>query len=182
MRVRTALALINQGLDEILAEQEGEFDADTRWALAWFEQFGMEAAPFGEAETLSKAKNTSVRGLEEAGILTAPGGKVRLLKREELDGTWDPASDPRLTVWEVTQHLLRALEQDGETGAAALLARVGPRGDAARDLAYHLYQICERQGRPQEALGYNSLVIAWPEIARLAAGRDSVTVQTDLFA
>lgn len=182
MRVRTALALINQTLDEVLAEQEGEFDADTRWALAWFEQFGLGAAPFGEAETLSKAKNTSVRGLEEAGILEARSGKVRLLKREELDGTWDPASDPRLTVWEVTQHLLRALEQDGEAGAAALLARVGPRGDAARDLAYRLYQICERQSRAQEALGYNSLVVAWPEIARFAAGRDNATVQTDLFA
>jgi putative DNA methylase len=182
MRVRTALALINQTLDEVLAEQEGEFDAGTRWALAWFEQFGMEAAPFGEAETLSKAKNTSVRGLEEAGILQATGGKVRLLKREELDGTWDPASDPRLTVWEVTQHLLRALEQDGEAGAAALLARVGTHGDAARDLAYRLYQICERQGRAQEALGYNSLVVAWPEIARFVAGRDNATVQTDLFA
>jgi len=182
MRVRTALALINQTLDEVLAEQEGEFDADTRWALAWFEQFGLGAAPFGEAETLSKAKNTSVQGLVEAGILEARSGKVRLLKREELDGTWDPASDPRLTVWEVTQHLLRALEQDGEAGAAALLARVGPRGDAARDLAYRLYQICERQSRAQEALGYNSLVVAWPEIARFAAGRDNATVQTDLFA
>jgi putative DNA methylase len=181
MRVRTALALINQTLDEVLAEQEGEFDADTRWALAWFEQFGLGAAPFGEAETLSKAKNTSVRGLEEAGILEARSGKVRLLKREELDGAWDPASDLRLTVWEVTQHLLRALEQDGEAGAAALLARVGLRGDAARDLAYRLYQICERQSRAQEALGYNSLVVAWPEIARFAAGRDKATVQTDLF-
>jgi putative DNA methylase len=182
MRVRTALALINQTLDEVLAEQEGEFDADTRWALAWFEQFGLGAAPFGEAETLSKAKNTSVQGLADAGLLDARGGKVRLLKREELDGTWDPASDPRLTVWEVTQHLIRALEQDGEAGAAALLARVGPRGDAARDLAYRLYQLCERKGRPQEALAYNSVVIAWPQIVRLAAGRDSTTVQTDLFA
>jgi len=182
MRVRSALALINQTLDEVLAEQEGEFDADTRWALAWFEQFGLGAAPFGEAETLSKAKNTSVQGLVEAGILEARGGKVRLLKREELDSPWDPASDQRLTVWDVTQHLIRALEQDGEGGAAALLARVGPRVDAGRDLAYRLYQMCERQGRPQEALAYNSLVIAWPEIVRFAAGRDSAIAQTDLFA
>lgn len=182
MQVRTALALINQTLDEVLAEQEGEFDADTRWALAWFEQIGLGSAPFGEAETLSKAKNTSVQGLVEAGILEARGGRVRLLKREELDGAWDPASDQRLTVWDVTQHLIRALEQDGEAGAAALLARVGPRGDAGRDLAYRLYQMCERQGRAQEALAYNSLVIAWPEIVRFAAGRDNATVQTDLFA
>ena len=180
MRVRTALALINQTLDEVLAEQEGEFDTDTRWALAWFEQFGLEAAPFGEAETLSKAKNTSVRGLEDTGILEARSGKVRLLKREELDSAWDPTSAPRLTAWDVTQHLIRALEQDGEAGVAALLARVGPRGDAARDLAYRLYQLCERKSRPQEALAYNSLVIAWPQIVRLA-GQSAPQVQGKLL-
>jgi putative DNA methylase len=181
MRVRTALALINQALDEILAEQEGDFDADTRWALAWFEQFGLNAAPFGEAETLSKAKNTSVQGLVDAGILEARSGKVRLLKREELDGAWEPDSDQRLTVWEVTQHLIHALEREGETGAAELYTQVGPLGDAARELAYRLYQVCERYGRAQEALGYNSLVVAWPEIIRLAAGHENTATQADLF-
>jgi putative DNA methylase len=180
MRVRTALALINQTLDEVLTEQEGEFDADTRWALAWFEQFGLEAAPFGEAETLSKAKNTSVRGLEDTGILEARSGKVRLLKREELDSAWDPTSEQRLIAWDVTQHLIRALEQDGEAGAAALLARVGPCGDAARALAYRLYQLCERKSRPQEALAYNSLVIAWPQVVRLA-GQSAPQVQGKLL-
>jgi putative DNA methylase len=107
---------------------------------------------------------------------------VRLLQRAELDSAWDPASDQRFTVWEVTQHLIRTLEQDGEAGAAGLLARVGSRGDAVRDLAYRLYQICERKSRPQEALAYNSLVIAWPEIVRFVAGRDSAAAQTDLFA
>jgi len=103
MTVRTALALINQTLDEVLAEQEAEFDADTRWALAWFEQHGMEEGPFGDAETLSKAKNTAVNGLVEAGIVSARGGTVRLLGREELPADWDPAKDKRLT------HLLQFL-------------------------------------------------------------------------
>ena len=98
MHVRTALALINQALDAYLAEQEGEYDADTRWALAWFEQFGFEEGPFGDAETLSKAKNTSVGGMVEAGIVAARGGKVRLLRREELPADWDPGADRRLTV------------------------------------------------------------------------------------
>ena len=78
MTVRTALGIINQVLDEVLAEQEGEFDADTRWALAWFEQFGIEEGPFGMAETLSKAKNTAVGGLVEAGVVKARAGKVQL--------------------------------------------------------------------------------------------------------
>ena len=90
MTVRTALGLINQSLDEVLAEQEGEFDGDTRWALAWFEQFGMNEGPFGDAETLSKAKNTAVNGLVEAGIVKARGGKVRLVKREELPRRLEP--------------------------------------------------------------------------------------------
>src|SRR5437773_7200384 len=92
MTVRTALDVINQTLDEVLAEQEGEFDADTRWALAWFEQFGMEEGAFGMAETLSKAKNTAVNGLVEAGIVKARGGKVRLVKRDELSDDWNPAT------------------------------------------------------------------------------------------
>ena len=169
MRVRTALALINETLDEVLTEQEGEFDADTRWALAWFEQIGIEEGAFGTAETLSKAKNTSVQGMVEAGILMARAGKVRLLRREELETDWDPATDRRLTVWETAQHLIYALETQGEIGAADLLRKVGALGEVARDLAYRLYILCERKGWTQEAIAYNSLVIAWPEITKLAA-------------
>lgn len=102
MSVRTALQLINQALDEVLAEQEGEFDSDTRWAVAWFDQYGMDEGPFGTAETLSKAKNTSVSGLYQAGLLTAKGGKVRLPRRDELPEDWNPETDIRRTVWEVT--------------------------------------------------------------------------------
>jgi putative DNA methylase len=107
MQVRTALQLINQHLDEYLSEQEGEYDPDTRWTLSWFEQYGMKEGSFGDAETLSKAKNISVEGLVQSGILKAGGGKVRLLKREEMDQDWDPATDKRLSVWEMTQHLIR---------------------------------------------------------------------------
>lgn len=168
MSVRTALALINQTLDEILAEQEGEFDADTRWAVAWFEQHGMDEGEFGVAETLSKAKNTAVNGLVDAGLITARSGKVRLIPRDQMPEDWDPAADSRLTVWEATQHLIRALDQDGESGAARLLRKLGGLGETARDLAYRLFSICERKGWSGEALAYNSLVIAWPEISKLA--------------
>ncbi|MBU2601804.1 MAG: DUF1156 domain-containing protein [Actinobacteria bacterium] len=181
MRVRTALALINQSLDEVLTEQEGEYDADTRWAIAWFDQFGLEEKEFGLAETLSKAKNSSVAGLMQAGIVQSGRGKVRLLTRTELPEDWDPVSDRRLTVWEVTQHLIRALEREGDLGAATLLRKVGSLGEAARDLAYRLYTTCERKKWAQEALAYNSLVVAWPEIARLAQGREVKTTEETLF-
>lgn len=168
MTVRTALALINQMLDEVLAEQEGEFDADTRWAIAWFEQFGMNEGPFGTAETLSRAKNTAVNALVEDGLITAKAGKVRLVPRDELAKDWNPATDKRPTVWESTQHLIRALDQNGEAGAADLLRKLGSgMGETARDLAYSLYTICDRKKWPQEAVYYNSLITSWLEIQNL---------------
>jgi putative DNA methylase len=169
MSVRTALGLINQVLDETLAEQEADFDGDTRWAVAWFDQFGMNPGAFGVAETLSKAKNTAINGLVAAGILESKGGKVRLLDRAELPDAWNPTADARLTVWELAQHLIRALESGGEYEAADLLRRIGGLGDTARELAYRLYVICERKKWAKEALAYNALVVAWPEISRLAA-------------
>ncbi|KAF0250483.1 MAG: hypothetical protein FD167_109 [bacterium] len=180
MPVRTALALINQALDEYLSEQEGEFDADTRWALAWFETVGMEEGAFGQAETLSKAKNTGIDGLKKAGILEAKSGKVRLLRREELLKDWDPATDKRITTWEATQYLIRAIDEKGEAGAAQLLNKLGGLGDVARDLAYRLYSICERKKWAQEAMAYNGLVIAWPEIVKLAS-QTQIEEQPSLF-
>jgi putative DNA methylase len=167
MGVRTALAIINQSLDEVLAEQEGDFDADTRWALAWFDQYGFNEGPYGAAETLCTAKNTSVSGMTEAGILAARSGKVRLLKKQELPAEWDPATDPRLTIWEATHHLLRALDQ-GEQTAAGLLRRLGPIAETARELSYRLYTVCERRKWSQDAIAYNTLVLAWPDLTRLA--------------
>jgi putative DNA methylase len=170
LSVRDGLSLINQMLDEVLAEQEGDFDADTRWALAWFEQTGFLPGEYGLAETLSKAKNTSVQGMKDAGILDkkSPGGKVRLLRPSELPAEWDPVRDPRLTVWEVVHHLVRRLESGGEAAAAELVSVLGGVAEVARELAYRLYTICERKKRTQEGLSYNALVQSWPEISRLA--------------
>ena len=166
--VRDALALINHTLDEVLAEQEGESDADTRWALAWFGQHGFSAGEFGVAETLSTAKNTSVAGMEEAGILESKAGEVRLLRPEELPQDWDPAADRRLPAWEVVHHLVRVLESEGEAGAAQLVRRLGGVAETAREIGYRLYAVAERKGRAAEALSYNALVQSWPEISRLA--------------
>lgn len=182
MKVRQALSLINQSLDEVLAEQEGEFDGDTRWAVAWFEQFGMEEGAFGVAETLSKAKNTAVNALVDAGLIAARAGKVRLLTRGELPADWNPATDNKVRHWEVAQHLIRTLETGGETAAADLLRKVGGMGEVARDLAYRLYNLCERKKWASEALAYNGLVIAWPEISKLAQQPvHSTATQAEMF-
>ena len=179
MSVRAALALINQTLDEVLAEQEGDFDADSRWALAWFEQHGFDDGAYGVAETLSKAKNTSVAGMVDAGIIKSQGGKVRLLRPKELPDDWDPAADARLTAWEAVHHLIRALDTLGETGAAEIVVPLGSTAETARVLCYRLYTLCERKKRAAEALSYNSLVQSWSEITRLA--RSAPAEQVALF-
>lgn len=180
LSVRQALAMINEILDQVLAEQEGDFDADTRWALAWFEQFGFSEGEYGVAETLSKAKNTSVSGIVDAGIGLSKAGKVRLLKPEELPSGWSPQGDARLTVWEIVHHLIRSLSQ-GEGAAAALTAQLGSKAEVARELAYRLYSICERKKRAQEAMTYNALVQSWPEITRLARQIPASATQSGLF-
>jgi putative DNA methylase len=177
LSVRGALAIINQILDEVLAEQEGNFDADSRWALAWFEQSGFTEGEYGVAETLSKAKDTSVAGMVDAGILAAARGKVRLLRPSELPKDWDPTRDRRLTAWEMVHQLIRVLEAEGESGAAELTAKLGPEAETGRELAYRLYSICERKKWAQDAIAYNSLVIAWPEIVKLASGGRRPTEQ-----
>jgi putative DNA methylase len=168
LTVREALTLINQTLDEALAEQEGDFDADSRWALTWFEQSGFAEGEYGVAEQLSKSKNTSVAGMAEAGILESKRGKVRLLRPGELPANWDPATDLRLTAWELVHHLIRVLASGGEGAAAELVVKLGAKAEIARELAYRLYSLCERKKRTPEALAYNGLVQSWPEIVRLS--------------
>jgi len=168
LTVREALALINQTLDEALAEQEGDFDADSRFAITWFDQMGFAEGEFGQANVLAQAKNTGMDGLVEAGIIRSARGKVRLLKPDELPADWDPSQDTRLTAWETVHQLVRALESGGEGAAAALVAKLGVKAEAARELAYRLYSLCERRKRAAEALSYNALVQSWPQIVELA--------------
>lgn len=165
--VRDALALINQILGEVLAEQEGDFDAESRWALAWFEQFGFAEGEYGVAETLSKAKNTSISSLQGARVLISRAGKVRLLKPAELPQDWSPDGG-ETRAWEAVHHLIRVLESGGESAAAELVGGLGPKAEVAREMAYRLYTLCERKKRAQEAGSYNGLVQSWPEILRLA--------------
>lgn len=164
LSVKEALSLINETLDAAIAEQEGDFDTDTRWAISWFEQYGFGAGDFGVAETLSKAKNTSVAGVATSGIVDSSGGRVRLLRPDELSSAWDPVKDTRRSTWEVLHHLIRVLGQGGEAGAADLLSTLGSDATTTRELAYRLYVVAERAGRAREALLYNGLVQSWTEI------------------
>lgn len=169
MRVRTALELINQVLAEVLDAADGELDADTRWAVKWFEQRGLDEGPFGEAEVLATATGVSVEGLVRSGIVSSRAGRVRLLERSELPEDWDPVSDDRISVWEATQHLVKALEEGGESAAAELLGQLGGIGDSAQQLAYRLYSTCERKGWAKEAGPYNALAAVWGSLRTFAS-------------
>ncbi len=175
MSVREALIEINAALDEYLSQDEGELDADSRFALTFFESFGYAEREFGDAEGLAKARNLSVDGVARAGILRSVAGRVQLLRRSELPDEWDPSRDKRLCAWEATQQLIKRLEADGESSAAALLLQlkgIRTHGDLAancRALAYRLYNHCEKTKQAEEARSYNGLVIAWPELERQAS-------------
>jgi len=170
LSVRTALALINRELDETLAAQESDLDADTRWAVEWYAQYAHRPGPFGEALTLATAKGVAVDGLQATGIVATGRGQVRLRDRRELGEDGRPAAGPGTTIWEITQHLIRGLVDRGDAAAGrlvrALETRCPTRVDAARELAYRLHAIAERNGWAEEARGYNALVAAWPEITR----------------
>lgn len=176
MRIRTALGLINQALDEVLEEQQQAFDDETRWAINWFSQFYFDEGPYGTAEQLAVSMDVSISGLVGSGILESGGGKARLLTRSELSDRWDPLTDHRTPVWEATQHLVKRLESEGEASAARLLRRMRALGEPSQLLAYRLYTLCERT-RPNLAGPFNALVASWPEIQRLAQAEDAPIVE-----
>ena len=183
MSVKTALQLINRELDEYRSGVANQFDDDTRFAITWFEQHGFDNGEYGAAESLAKARNVSVKGIVDAGVIQEKGGKVRLLRRHELDADWDPTTDQRLTVWECLQHLLRVLNDRGETAAGELLGRIdGAKRQDAKDLAYCLYEICSTKRRDAvEALAYNGLLSAWSMIsAASTAPRQKPVVQMEM--
>jgi putative DNA methylase len=163
MSVRTALQLINRFL------AEDDFDADTQFCLHWFEQHGWTEGAFGDADTLSRGKGTSVAGMKEAGVLKSGGGKVRLLKWSEYPSDWDPRTDTRTPIWEALHQLIRALKQGGESASGALLAALGGKAEAVRQLAYRLYTLCERLGHAEDARAYNELITSWTGIESAAA-------------
>jgi putative DNA methylase len=174
MSVQTALRLINRFL------AEDDFDHDTQFCLHWFEQHGWKDGKFGDADTLARAKGTSVDGVKQANVVYASGGIVRLLKWSEYPADWDPENDPRLPVWEALHHLIRVFNSDGESGAGSVLAGLQASAEATRQLAYRLYTLCERAGWADDARAYNEIITSWSAIES-AASAVPTPKQTTLF-
>lgn len=180
MSVHDALILINRAITDYLNPDSGNFDADTLFCDDWFSQYGWGEGLFGEANVLAQAKGTSVDGVREAGVIESGGGKVRLLKWSEYSEDWDPKTDTRTPIWEACHQMIRVLNQQGESASGALLAKMPERGEPIRQLAYHLYTLCERKKWADEARAYNELIGSWHAIVAASHETGHKDTQTDL--
>jgi putative DNA methylase len=187
MSVRSALARINEILDQVLNEQEGDFDPTTRFAIAWYRQHGYGIGSFGDANNLANARNTTVDAMDRGGILTSRAGKVQLLKPPDLSTNYDIFTDPHTSNWEALHHLIKRVESDGIAAGGVLLQTALAREDGAvdadlvKELAHLLFRIAESNGWTKDAISFNSLVTSWPEISEAARADTSVASSQSAF-
>lgn len=187
MSVRAALARINEILDQVLNEQEGDFDATSRFAIAWYRQHGYGVGKFGDADNLARARNTSVEAMDRDEILTSRAGKVQLVKPSDLSWDYDVLKDSHTSNWEALHHLIRVLERDGIAPAGGFLCDALSRVDGAvdadlvKELAHLLFRIAEGNGWTKDALSFNSLVTSWPEILEVARSAKKSSPTQDAF-
>lgn len=185
MSVRSALARINEILDEVLNEQEGDFDATTRFAIAWYRQHGYQTGVFGQADDLARARNTSVEAVDRGGLLTSRAGKVTLLRPAGLPTDYNVLTDEQTSAWEALHHLSRLLEAEGVVAAGEFLAATVSRpdgiieADLVKELAFLLFSIAEKNGWTKDALAFNTLATSWPDIIDASrSSRPSSTSQS----
>lgn len=170
MTVRSALARINEILDEVQDEQEGDFDATTRFAIAWYRSLGYAAGAFGTADDLARARNTAVATMERHGVLSARAGKVQLHRPDDLPADYDVSSDEATSAWEALHHAIRLLQSGGITSAGVFLRAASQRPDGAvdldmlRELAYLLARVAEKNGWTKDAISFNAIATSWPEL------------------
>ncbi len=183
MSVRSALARINEILDQVLNEQEGDFDATSRFAIAWYRQHGYGTGLFGDANNVANARNTTVDAMDRSGILSSRAGKVHLITPSDLGTDYNILADLHTSNWEALHHLIRLLESTGITPAGDFLrtALSRPDGvidaDLVKELAHLLFRVAEANGWTKDALSFNSLVTSWPEIIDAARSITPTTSQ-----
>lgn len=182
MTVRSALARINEILDQVLSEQEGEFDSHTRFAITWYKQHGYATGKFGDANNIAQARNTSVDALVRAGVVESAAGRAKLIAPADLADDYDVLTDDSVSEWEVLHHLIARLERGGLATAGKFIAEVRAREagtinlDLVKELAYMLFADAEANGFTKDAIAFNTVATSWPEI--LDASRDEVVTST----
>jgi putative DNA methylase len=164
MSVHDALILINRAISDYNSPESGSFDYDTQFCSSWFDQYGWSTGKFGEANVLALAKGTTVDGVKMADVIESGGGKVRLLKWSEYEADWDSTKDNHTPIWKACHQIIRRLNNQGESAAGELLAKMPEKGESIRQLAYHLYTLCERKKWAEEARAYNEFIRSWHAI------------------
>lgn len=186
MPVRSALSHINEMLDEVLTEQEGDFDPITRFALAWYRGHGYESAQYGDAEDLARARGTAVALMERSGILTARGGRVRLFRPADLDSDYDVLTDETTSAWEALHHAIHVLETSGIMAAGIFLQTASQRADGAvdldlvKELAYLVFQVAEKNGWSKDAQSFNDIATSWGDLLQAEIPEAAVSTSVTL--
>lgn len=186
MSVRDALQLINSTLDEVLNEQESDFDEETRFAVKWYRQYGWDADSAGVADQLARSSNTTLGTMERGGFFEAKGGKARLLAPAELSAQWNPLEDDSISIWEATVRLAAILEREGVDGIATILAALSDRisPSAVKELGFLLFSEADAKGRTADAMLFNALVTSWGDVVskvqHMPAGQIDVQGSLDL--
>ncbi|MGO4343167.1 DUF1156 domain-containing protein [Pedococcus sp. 2YAF34] len=187
LTVRSALARINEILDQVLNEQEGDFDSTSRFAIAWYRQHGYGTGKFGDADNLARARNTSVNVMDRDEILVSRAGTVQLIKPSDLTWDYDVLKDLHTSNWEALHHLIKVLERDGIAAAGDFLQAALTRPDGAvdadlvKELAHLLFRIAEGNGWTKDALSFNTLVTSWPELLEVARSVKKPDVEQEAF-
>lgn len=170
MTVRSALSRINEILDQVLSEQEGDFDGTTRFAIAWYRQHGYTTGMFGDADNLARARNTSVERMDRDAILTSRAGKVTLIKAADTPADYNVIADEHTSTWEALHHTIRILENKGVPAAGAFLAAAQSRPDGAvdldlvKELAFLLFSVAEKNGWTKDAISFNAVAQSWGDV------------------
>jgi putative DNA methylase len=186
MTVRSALSRINEILDQVLSEQEGDFDSTTRFAIAWYRQHGYTTGPFGDADNLARARNTSVERMDRDQILTSRAGKVTLIRPADAPADYDVLADEHTSTWEALHHTIRILETEGVPTAGAFLATAQSRTDGAvdadlvKELAFLLFSIAEKNGWTKDAISFNAVAQSWSDVVDASKTAPAQDVQGEL--
>ena len=165
--VREALVAINRAIADYDERQEGDLDSESRFCLDWLKQHGYGEGPYGDAETLARAKNIDISKLQHSdGLLTAERGRVKLLPLDAFSNS-EQLTLGDTTAWEgcfrMAYHLNR---EDGEgiAGAAHVGREMGSNVESVERLARILYNHYDRKGDSQNAVIFNNLVTEWQRI------------------
>ena len=172
MSVKEALLLINQTLDEVLNEQESDFDPNTRFAVKWYKEFGWSDAQAGIADLLARASDTSISSLERGGIFEAKGGKARLNSPSKIADitNWDPLSDDSISIWECVIRLAAVLDEFGLDAVAKLMSGIEKRVglDPVKELGFLLFYEAEKKVDTKNAILFNDLASYWGDLTAQA--------------